>query len=835
MPTYEVNFINADPFGLLSQTVGGTSTWTGPSTADGTATITDTNSGAAGLSLDNVGESATADLTLGGASATGVTVSALESWTLFDTVTNESFQVVTFFVPGGEIGGTYYTLSEVPLVNGRVYRTDAFSGAANEDAGDPVFSYQDYALNNDHIVSGTGGDDTIDGTYNGDPQGHQIDDGGAGGAAGNDNLVFAEGGNDLVQAGAGDDTVFGGDGADTLEGGTGADALRGEDGADSLDGGTGTDTLSGGIGNDTLLGGTGDDSIDGGTGNDSILGQGDNDSITGGLGADVIDGGDGADTIEGDGGAPTEVLDWTLQGADGTDISAGFTQNTGQIDVSLTFTDSGNNTPTFQVETTDSIFVDTGEDYNPSSSLFLFGTGDAETSTSTFDFAAATGAAVEDEVQNVAFRISDIDFGTGNHLDVIEVTAFDAGGAPVTVTFTPAGNDTVVGNTITAGNTGETSADAAGSVLIEIAGPVSQIVVNYSNNLTGTQGINVSDVYFDVIPSAAGSADSIDGGAGADVLEGQQGADTLRGGTGNDTMTGGEGDDVFALEDGAGTDVITDFDIGDDNSDGVFNDQLDVSGLTDAFGQPINAWDVTVEDDGSGNARLTFPSGDILILQGVAPASLGNAQLLNAAGVPCFLRGTFIRTPHGEVPIETLRPGDAVVTLDNGPQPIRWIGARRIHPDRLARDERARPICIPSGVLGAYAPLFVSPLHGMLLGPEHLGRELLTRARHLAEAQGPVRIAHGKRNVMYYHMLFDAHQVIFANGAPSESFYPGPEALKLFPLNDVKEIQALLPGLARQPVGEVYGPTARRFARRHEVLKGVRLWAQPDQGLMRAA
>lgn len=88
---------------------------------------------------------------------------------------------------------------------------------------------------------------------------------------------------------------------------------------------------------------------------------------------------------------------------------------------------------------------------------------------------------------------------------------------------------------------------------------------------------------------------------------------------------------------------------------------------------------------------------------------------------------------------------------------------------------------------------------------------------------------------MYYHMLFDAHQVIFANGAPSESFYPGPEALKLFHLNDVMEIQALLPGLAHHPVGEVYGPTARVFARRHSVLSGVRLWAQPEQGLLRAA
>ena len=260
-----------------------------------------------------------------------------------------------------------------------------------------------------------------------------------------------------------------------------------------MDGGDGNDTIFGEDGDDTILGGDGIDSLEGGDGADSIVGGDD---------GDVIDGGAGNDSIQGDGGIRTEVLDWSAEGADGTSVAGGFTQNTGDVDVTVSFSDDGNNNPTFQIETTDSLYVEGGEEYDQNSSLYLFGDGDAATSTSTFDFAAATGANVEDEVENVAFRISDIDWASGNHQDVITVNAYDADGNPVTVTFTPAGNDTVSGNTITAGLTSESSADAAGSVLIEIAGPVAQIEIIYSNALTGTQGINVSDVHFETIPTA---------------------------------------------------------------------------------------------------------------------------------------------------------------------------------------------------------------------------------------------------------------------------------------------------------------------------------------------
>jgi hypothetical protein len=288
-------------------------------------------------------------------------------------------------------------------------------------------------------------------------------------------------------------------------------------------------------------------------------------------------------------------------------------------------------------------------------------------------------------------------------------------------------------------------------------------------------------------------------------------------------MTGGAGDDVFVLADGSGADTITDFDVGDSDSDGSYNDQLDVSGLTDAGGDPVNAWDVVVSDDGSGNALLTFPNGETLVLEGVPPSAVTGAQLLNAAGIPCFAAGTRITTPSGEVPVEALRPGDAVLTRDQGAQTLRWVGQRQLGPRELLAFPEHRPICIPTEVLGNYAPLFVSPLHGMFLDAEITGEEVLVRAKHLAEVPGPVRIAKGKRAVCYHHLLFDAHQIIYANGAPAESFYPGPYALEMYPTREIEKIKAALPGLATRPAPHGYGPTARRFLKRREVRAQVNL------------
>ncbi|MEZ5767298.1 MAG: hypothetical protein R3D80_06200 [Paracoccaceae bacterium] len=209
---------------------------------------------------------------------------------------------------------------------------------------------------------------------------------------------------------------------------------------DAVDGGDG----SGAAGNEDVISGHG--------GDDTISAGAEDDLVYGGAGADVIDGGDGDDTLYGGDGDFTDpmVLDWSAQGPDNTNLAAGFTQNTGGIDVTVSFTNAGNNNPVYRVESTDTTYVGPGESFDPNSSLYLYGDGDGATSTTTIDFAAAAGTSYRDEVENVTFRINDVDWGSGNHTDVITVNAWDADGNPVAVTITPGGGDTVSGNTITA-------------------------------------------------------------------------------------------------------------------------------------------------------------------------------------------------------------------------------------------------------------------------------------------------------------------------------------------------------------------------------------------------
>lgn len=883
MATYTVDFYLFDPTGTIPTTNGQSFVWNGPATREGTAVITDNEAGIEGQTLDDNaggGETATADVTTTSGTSTGSAVEAEDVWTLRDTVTGETFEVVLFSTDSGAAAGSY-TLSEQPLVAGRSYEVVAYESDSNAAVGDAAFTYAEYQ---DGVIDGTGGNDRIDLAYS-DPQGEQVD----GSALGDD------------------DSIAAGDGADTAYGGMGSD------------------------------------SIDGGSGNDVIYG----------------DYGDSA---------PVETMAWADIGGNDTDVSAGFTQTTGDIDVTFSFVSDGDNAPTFEIDTDFTQYRAPGETFSTTHALLLSGAGDGATSTTTIDFTAAAGSAAEDAVQNLAFRINDIDWIDANHLDIVTVNAYDANGNPVTVTLTPSGGDTVSGNTITANQVTEDAADAGGSVLVEIAGPVSSVEIIYSNALSGTQGIWVTDLQYSAIPDGTNN-DSLSGGlgddalygeAGDDTLDGGDGNDTLDGGDGNDSLIGGDGDDLFyggtgsdTFEGGAGADTFdggwgldyisyansgsavsvnlgsgtfsggdaegdvswgridgiigSDYDdtltgydghgmdadgsywtnvilggAGDDTISGLTgrdwldggadNDSIDGGGDQDTiFGGAgddfiaggtgadnvygdggndtieVSHGDTVDGGDGDDLFRLVdlgeTPGGTIYIEGQTTGQSggdrldlnqlvdrttlnitdntggelTGTAQMFdgttvsfsNIDSIICFTPGTLIRTATGLRPVETLRPGDLLITRDAGPRPLRWVGSREV----VATGSLA-PVRVPGGP----RPLLVSPQHRMLLSDYRAEllfgeREVFVSATHLAEYGAAETIAGG--TVTYIHLLLDCHHVIEAEGLATESFHLGSTGLETLSEAGRASLFAALPDLRADP--DRFGPTARRCLRRHEV------------------
>ena len=194
-------------------------------------------------------------------------------------------------------------------------------------------------------------------------------------------------------------------------------------------------------------------------------------------------------------------------------------------------------------------------------------------------------------------------------------------------------------------------------------------------------------------------------------------------------------------------------------------------------------------------------------------------QNQNVAPV-CFTPGTMILTEQGDVPIELLRVGQNVMTVENGMQPIRWIGSRTIIFSE--ENEKHRPVQLKAGCLGEGTPrddLTISPQHGMVFEGEAVRRlfgveRVLARAKGLTALPG-VRVKKGKRRETYIALLLDQHQLITANGATTESFYPGPMSLKLLAPDQLAEIKAIFPEVREDPdLG--FGPPACRFLTRTE-------------------
>ncbi|MGO4908736.1 Hint domain-containing protein [Pseudorhodobacter sp. W20_MBD10_FR17] len=224
-----------------------------------------------------------------------------------------------------------------------------------------------------------------------------------------------------------------------------------------------------------------------------------------------------------------------------------------------------------------------------------------------------------------------------------------------------------------------------------------------------------------------------------------------------------------------------------------------------------NIGSITVSHEQTNTVTYTFTSpynSATLIIRG--QYAFGNSSnyllldgiSLSSTTVPCFTRGTMIKTPIGPRAIEMLKIGDLVETLDHGPQAIRWIGTSPVSFVNQPPNSKLRPIIIRAGALGPGVPnvdLRVSRQHRMLVSSTISKRmfdcpQVLIPAFRLLSLPN-VDLDEEVQEIDYLHIMFDQHQVIWADGALAESFLFGPEAIKTLQREAREEVEALFPEL----------------------------------------
>lgn len=204
--------------------------------------------------------------------------------------------------------------------------------------------------------------------------------------------------------------------------------------------------------------------------------------------------------------------------------------------------------------------------------------------------------------------------------------------------------------------------------------------------------------------------------------------------------------------------------------------------------------------------NVTYQVTSINYSPGDGPANSYAYSEFSGSGVQrnetvCFASDTLIRTARGEVPIQALRSGDRVQTVDAGLKPVIWHGHTAISAAALQQHDHLRPVHIKVGAFGNDRPLLVSQQHRIGF------RGQLIKAKHLPMIGGlPVRIARGLRKISYHHLLLEDHQILIANGVEAESLFLGSVSLRILASRGTifdgpnLRLSGLVPGRTCRPV-----------------------------------
>lgn len=392
-------------------------------------------------------------------------------------------------------------------------------------------------------------------------------------------------------------------------------------------GGTNNDVVDGFAGDDTILSGEGDDTVFAGSGSDSVEGGAGNDLLVG--------------DSDGSGGGGRAVFQWDLAPDlnDANPIEAGdpivfFTQDTGSVNVTFSVLSATGPVETEFADNTQAVSgVVTGGAPADANSSLSAGLANADTTDLKLQFS--------ESVTDVSFQINDLD-GTEN----VQIFAFDADDNLLPVTLTGGTNVSVVSGEEALGSGSGSDDNADNSLQVGIEGPVSQLVIRYTDPDGTADAINVTDVYFNtegggIVDTGAPGDDTLIGGEGDDTLLGEDGNDVLDGGAGADSIMGGADEDTII----GGTVG----DVADGGSTGVDNDTLDLSGSG-----PLRVAEETDDPDGnSTSGRIEFIATDGTVSGEMSFAEIENL-ILPDNGAPVTQPDTAVTDEDTSVDIPVL-------------------------------------------------------------------------------------------------------------------------------------------------------------------------------------
>jgi Ca2+-binding RTX toxin-like protein len=669
---------------------------------------------------------------------------------------------------------------------------------------------------------------------------------------GDNHIDAGDVGANAITVGSGNNTIISGSGIDSITAGDGDNNINAGAGADTISVGSGDNYINVGAGADTITVGSGSNYIDAGDGINIIS------ATATGLGENIVISGDGADTI-------------SLGGGDNHVFAGG-----GANIISTSATGLGSNTVSTG-DDADTISLGDGDNrISAGGGANIITAGSGNNHISAGDGADTINASGGNNFIEAGIGANIITTTSGNDV----VTTGNAADTVITGAGDDIIRDTGGAGAVTAGAGHDRLVMDFSAQAPSLTNTLTGAGPTYGGLFGGTTYDGVEEFH---ITGGSGN-DIFTTGDGADVLDGGAGADTLTAGGGSDVIYGTAGDVIVGGEDTDGVDfdvLVLDgpgtvtFDSGNTKNGTVTLDSGGTVTFEGIESVVFDATTVTTLEDTSllgdlGVTVTTFDVGNITYTAGdtasrtegdltingdgtytftPAPNYNGRAPVISYTdsdevttplfieittvddvSVPpmCFVQGTLIETANGDIAVENLKVGDLVQTLDRGLQPLRWMGRQHLSARDLAENENMRPIRIRKDVINAgngVGDLIVSPQHRILVASKVVQRmfecaEVLISAKQLLVIDG-VDIANDFEDVTYFHILFDQHEIVYANGVPSESLYLGQQAQKYLSPEGREEIYTLFPEVASpifmatscRPI--IQNKQARQLALRH--------------------